>query len=245
MAEFSVLGIDVSQHQGLMDWDLAKKMGITFAFIRAEFNLAKDKQFDHNWAEAKRVGIYRGAYGWVMGNPISNVNQYNHASYFWNIIKNDQGELPPVCDFEASKGGLSTPAFGALQAFVESLEKLCKRKPMIYTSWGYWRRWNPFATQYWALNYPLWIANYTNKPDPLMPAPFTHWDFWQWSADGNGLGEQYGAQSGSIDLNRYNGDIESFKKFVGGEVVTPPPTTTIDARLTKLETWAKTQGYQP
>ena len=241
-------GIDVSHHQGEVNWDKAKSAGVVFAFIRAEFNLAKDNQFDRNWSEAKRVGIYRGAYGWVMGSPISNVNQYNHASFLWNIIGQDPGELPPVCDFESSKGGLSTPAFGALQAYVIALEKLAGRKPMIYTSWGYWRRWAPFATQYWALNYPLWIANYTSKPQPLLPLPFTTYNFWQWSADGNGKGYEYGVpkQGTSIDLNRYNGDMDSFLKFVGSGATIPiPPTqSTIETRVTKLEEWAKTMGYK-
>jgi len=245
MAEFPIVGIDVSSYQGLMDWGLAKKQGITFAFIRAEYNLAKDKQFDRNWFEAKRNGIYRGAYGWVMGNPISNVNQLNHASFLWNIIKDDPGELPPVCDFEKALygGGPSTPAFGALQAYVLALEKLSGKKPMIYTSYGYWRQWSPFATQYWALSYPLWIANYTTRPDPLVPAPFPTWNFWQWSAGGNGLGESYGAQSGDIDLDRYNGDMESFKKFAGIETTPQPPSITLESRVSKLEKWAETKGY--
>ena len=247
MAEFPVVGIDVSHHQGLMDWDLAKQMGITFAFIRAEYNLAKDKQFDRNWSEAKRCGIYRGAYGWVMGNPISNVNQYNHASFFWNIIKNEPGELPPVCDFEQGTygSGISTPAFGALQAYMLALEGLCGKKPLLYTSRGYWTRWAPYASQYWALNYPLWIAHYTGLPQPTLPKPFTEWRFWQWSADLNKLGEEYGAQSVSIDLNRYNGNMESFLQFVGNETPTPPPSPDLETRVTKLEAWAKLQGYKP
>src|ERR1044071_8592250 len=47
--------------------------------------------------------------------------------------------------------------------------------------------------------YPLWIANY-GVDQPLVPKPWgtNEWQFWQFTASGDGLG--YGAESLGVDL---------------------------------------------
>src|SRR6266545_279778 len=56
-------GIDVSKYQGAIAWDPVAESGIAFAFIRVNHGLDDiDEQFPDNWAEARRVGITRGAY---------------------------------------------------------------------------------------------------------------------------------------------------------------------------------------
>jgi len=49
------------------------------------------------------------------------------------------------------------------------------------------------------------------------------WHFWQYSGDGNMLGSTYGAQSSSIDLDRFNGNMDAFEAFINGEVPEEPP----------------------
>ena len=71
----------------------------------------------------------------------------------------------------------------------------------------------------WLSKFPLWIANYTFAEQPAMPSIWDDWTFWQWSADGNHLGPTYGAESDSIDLNRYAGTIEDLRAFAG---IAPP-----------------------
>lgn len=249
-----ITGIDVSQYQGVMNWETAKAAGAQFAFIRACFGSSKDAQFDRNWAESKRVGIPRGAYGWV----INGVNQQINAQRFRNYVGDDIGELDPVCDFERYRIKLPDgtyiykyPTFGELRTFVEQVELLFKRIPFIYSSTGYWRSLPNSTTQTWAVRYPYWHAQYTSAANPVIPAPFPKWTFWQWSADGNGKGKEYGAQSSAIDLNRFNGDIVDFHKLLGVEVIepepdppVPPPTDDYIERLSNLETWARGIGYK-
>jgi lysozyme len=243
-----ITGIDCSQYQGIIDWDKAKAAGAQFAFIRACFGSSKDTQFDRNWAESKRVGIPRGAYGWV----INGVNQQINAQRFKNFVGEDVGDLPPVCDFEKymSGGVVKMPTFGELRTFVEQTELLFKRIPFIYSSTGYWRSLPNSTTQTWAVRYPYWHAQYTSAANPVIPAPFPKWTFWQWSADGNGKGKEYGAQSSAIDLNRFNGDIVDFQKLLGVEVIEPepnPPVTPpsdLAVRVEKLEKWARGIGYE-
>jgi hypothetical protein len=57
-----------------------------------------------------------------------------------------------------------------------------------------------------------------------MPVTWDKWLFWQFSADGNGLGHEYGATgSHAIDINRFNGDAEAFAAYIGAEVLPDPP----------------------
>ncbi len=235
-------GIDVSVYQEVMDWQKAKDHGVVFAFIRACYGLAKDKQFDRNWAEAKRVGIYRSAYGWVL-DP---VNQINNAAFFWRLIKNDPGELPPTCDFELAtlNGKVSEPGFSALQLFMRTMEGYCKRKPILYTGTGYWNRFAEHATQYWVLDYPLWIAQYNNAAQPTLTKPFTTYKFWQWSGVNN-FGNDYGVPKAGapIDMDRFNGSDDDLKALMATGNI-PIPITPLEQRVSNLEVWARTQGYK-
>ena len=234
-----ITGIDVSYWQGDMDWVKAKSAGVQFAFIRAHYQGGKDTKFDKNWAETKRLGIPRGAYGWV----IPGRNQVTEANKFISYLDGDFGELAPVCDFEKYNGN---PTFGELRTFVERVEVLVKRPPFIYTSTGYWRSLLNSTMQSWAaVRYPLWIAHYTKAAAPTIPAPFSKWTFWQWSADGNGRGAEFGAQSSAIDLNRFSGDVIDFQKLIGADVIEPDlPDTALSARVDRLESWARGIGYK-
>jgi hypothetical protein len=89
-------------------------------------------------------------------------------------------------------------------------------EPMIYTRASWWD-WNTYR-QDWPKKHKLHVAHYNlyvDKPD--IPADWSEinnprtWTHWQYSADGNHMGELFGVSSGSIDLNRYNGSIAEFE----------------------------------
>ncbi|HUV82893.1 MAG TPA: GH25 family lysozyme [archaeon] len=208
------IGIDVSHHQGKMNWDKAK---VDFAFIRRTFGQDVDREFKRNWAESKRVGIPRGAYGWVLQGQ----NQIENAKFFVGQLDGDLGDLSPAVDFE--KFSDSKPGFSELRKFTEEVRRLTGRKPFIYTSQGYWNQHTGHYDQKWVLEYPLWIANYTSLPFPKMPSVYQQnnvpWTFWQWSAEGNCKGAEYGAASRDIDLNRFNGSQTDFKVLLGNVII--------------------------
>ena len=63
MEPHSIKGIDVSHHQNNVEWEKVKKSGISFAFIKAtEGAWFKDSKFNTNINQAKKNGIYVGAY---------------------------------------------------------------------------------------------------------------------------------------------------------------------------------------
>ena len=58
-------GIDVSKHQGTIDWAKVKAAGVQFAMLRAgygRYDNQKDEQFEANYKGATAAGIPVGAY---------------------------------------------------------------------------------------------------------------------------------------------------------------------------------------
>lgn len=62
-SHYPVQGIDVSHHQGRIDWPALPAQGVDFAYVKAsEGGDHRDRAFAANWAGARRAGIARGAY---------------------------------------------------------------------------------------------------------------------------------------------------------------------------------------
>jgi len=63
VSQYPVRGIDVSHHQGKIDWQAVKKQDIQFAYIKSTEGVDyQDPMFKTNWLEAHKAGIIRGAY---------------------------------------------------------------------------------------------------------------------------------------------------------------------------------------
>src|SRR5690606_30808246 len=61
-----VHGIDVSRHQGTIDWHAVARAGTRFAFIKAtDGGDHLDPKFHENWQRAREAGVPRGAYHFV------------------------------------------------------------------------------------------------------------------------------------------------------------------------------------
>jgi hypothetical protein len=107
----------------------------------------------------------------------------------------------------------------------------------------------------------LWIARYTTKGKPwgnilpwpdspsIKPRDYDDWLFWQYSADGNGKGKEFGASSKSIDLDYFNGDEAAFYAYANNTnpnprrfyIVSNPRGTTIREN----PEWSKILGVVP
>lgn len=62
-ARYPIQGVDVSHHQGVIDWRALKSEGVDFAYIKAtEGGDHRDRQFARNWRESAAAGVQRGAY---------------------------------------------------------------------------------------------------------------------------------------------------------------------------------------
>ena len=107
---FPEQGIDVSHHQGRIDWRRLPAQGVDFAYIKAtEGGDFVDPDFAANWAAARAAGVRRGAYHFY--NPCR-----PGADQAANLIATapaDADALPPAIDLERME---PCPESGAVPA---------------------------------------------------------------------------------------------------------------------------------
>ena len=199
---YKIHGIDVSHHQGEIDWEAVKatdkqEYPIRFVFMKAtEGGDHKDRLFADNFRQAREVGLVRGAYHFY--NP--NTDPIRQADFFISQVKLETGDLAPVLDIERkprSKAQLQAD----LVKFLNRLEQHYGVKPIIYTSYKY--RLHYLDTPELS-SYPLWIAHY--YVDALSyDGP---WQFWQHT--------DYGTVPGieeNVDLNVFNGSWNDLQRY--------------------------------
>ena len=202
---YMVRGIDVSHHQGTIDWELLRNEAtindqpLSFAFIKAtEGSDIVDSRFKKNFAEAKKYGIMRGAYHFYRTTTPAK----QQAEHFISHVELQPGDLPPVLDVEVAPLGVSAEAFrqGILE-WLARVEQHYGVRPILYT-------YHAFRQQY--LNdpvfdlYPYWIAHYHVDSVRYKGA----WAFWQHADNGQlpGIKEK-------VDLNIFNGSYAQLQQL--------------------------------
>ena len=195
-----VRGIDVSHHQGEIDWPRVAAAGIRFAFIKAtEGRDHRDGRFEANWRGADGAGIARGAYHFfTFCSP-----GREQAEHFLRTAPPTPGSLPPVADVEFvgnCKGWRSLDDVRAeLRAFLELLERAAGATPVLYVTPDSFER--VAAGEFGG--YPIWIRSVVEQP---APDAFGGWLIWQFSETGRVPGIR-----GPVDLDvlRPGASIES------------------------------------
>lgn len=100
----SKMGIDVSQHQGVIDWEKVKKSGVEFAIIRVGFRgygsgaLVEDEEFVHNIEGALDNDIEVGVY--FFSQAISKEEMQEEIDFMFELIKPYKITYPVVIDIE-------------------------------------------------------------------------------------------------------------------------------------------------
>jgi GH25 family lysozyme M1 (1,4-beta-N-acetylmuramidase)/uncharacterized protein YraI len=215
-----VLGIDVSKWDGNWDANKAKAQGVTFVYIKATQATFADPQFILNWQKAKDAGLLRGAYHFLDYTKPGK----DQANAFADLIKNDPGELPPTIDYEQRRSDNNPSA--ALGFLRDCLNQMITRtelytdattkKPMLYTSPGFWAEYGDMTkADYW-LQFPLWLAHWTTSMAPQLPAPWPMWKFWQFTS--KGPGQVYGSECLTLDMNRFNGTLSELMELAGVKI---------------------------
>ena len=125
-SETAMKGIDVSVHNGDIDWQKVKNAGVKFAILRAGYGREisqKDKKFEDNYKNAKAAGIPIGAYWYSYAFTPDEARI--EAKVCIEVLKNKQFEFPIFFDQEekktldTGKGNCSA----MVRAFCDELEK--------------------------------------------------------------------------------------------------------------------------
>ena len=180
----SIKGIDVSYHNGSIQWQTLKDNHpeIQFVFIRATVGLNKDPKYQEYLKGANHVGLLNGAYHYYWSNRNS-TKQFNN---FKKTVKMSSHNLIPVLDVEKpSKYGADNLRRG-IANWLKLAEEEYGVKPILYTNLNFY---NEHLKGYFN-DYPKWIAAYSRCPSSV------DWDIHQYSESGRLKGIP-----GKVDLN--------------------------------------------
>ena len=121
-SEIVAKGIDVSKHQGVINWEKVKASGLVdFAILRAGFGKESsqiDVQFERNYSECKRLGIPCGAYWYSYAKTAAEAEQ--EAAVCLSVLAGKQFEYPIAFDIEEQASLQNADAL--CQAFCSALE---------------------------------------------------------------------------------------------------------------------------
>lgn len=172
-------GIDVSQYQGLIDWEVAKDH-IDFAIIRCgygqDISAQDDKLFKRNADECTRLGIPFGVYLYSYAKNSSDAK--SEARHVMRLIKNYKLAYPVYYDLEDENttGKQSNDVIASIaKTFADELEANDYYVGM-YASLYWWRT---KLTNSIFNRYTRWVANYAAELNFDKP-----YDMWQYSSTG-------------------------------------------------------------
>lgn len=230
-------GIDVSHYQGEIDWEAVARSGVAFAFVKASEGRLQspqafqDPRFQANAAalnDLTRQGLALPWGAYHFARP-----QYSaarQAEFFAPLAL--LAPLPPALDLEDS-GGLTPAGLASWTlSFLQTLEALTGRRPILYTNVFYGGQVRAVAGRC-----RLWIANpgAGGAPHPgtapSMPPGWEAWDFWQYCWRGSVPGI-----NGRVDLNYFRGRQADLQALCAGREPLPALSLqSLDARLRKVE----------
>ncbi len=190
-----VLGIDVSRHNGSIDWEKVKNSGVSFVIIRCGYRgsatgvMVEDSKFRSNIQGAAAAGLKVGVY--YFSQAVNRVEAVEEASAALDIISGYKISYPVFIDVEAAGGradGISNAdRTEVVQAFCETI------RDSGYTAGVY-------ANKNWLgskMNtgsfggYNIWLAQYA-----AAPTYNGRYELWQYSSTG-----KIDGISGNVDLN--------------------------------------------
>ncbi len=205
--KYDIKGIDVSSHQGKIDWDVLSGQNISFVFIKAtEGSSFVDKSFDYNFSEAQKTSLAVGAYHFFSFDS----SGQTQAENFINTVTPFEGMLPPVIDLEFYGDKENDPpkretVAAQLKTMLELLEEHYGQKPIIYATEKSYKLY--LSNDY--EEYDIWIRNVISKP---KLSDNRSWTFWQYTNRGKLDG--YNGKEKFIDMNVFNGTKEEYISYL-------------------------------
>lgn len=239
------LGIDVSEHNGFLDWDAIKKAGIEFAIIRASWgHFEEDKQFRRNVKECERVGMPYGLYHY---SYVSNdAEMKEEATGFIRQCRSCKPSYPCYIDMEDADGWKKRMGVSDTMNI-----EVCRYTCLELEKAGFYA--GIYANLDWLTNhidsskldrFDKWVAQWASATTYKKP-----YGMWQYTSDGNITGV-----SGRIDMDYAYKDYPEIIKKKGlngwdaGEVIKPQPPVSKDPKykvgtpVTYTGLWTQSNG---
>ena len=194
----SKLGIDVSSHQGDIDWNAVKESGVDFVFIRCAFRgygsgeIVRDKYFDQNIQGAQAAGLNVGVY--FYSQAVTKEEAIEEAETTLSLIGDYKLNYPVVYDWETvPEDAARTDSLG-VDDLTDCTIAFCDKiresgfVPMIYQN----KRISLLKLDLPRLqNYDFWLAEYNDQA-----SYYYNYRIWQYCSDGHVPGIE-----GDVDMN--------------------------------------------
>ncbi len=178
----SKIGVDVSKHQGNINWNRVATAGIDYAIVRLGFRgykngaIVKDEYYDQNMSGANAAQIPVGVY--FYSQAINYDEGVEEAQFVLNNLGGYAINYPIVYDTEdaaqenARTNNISvTDRTDALVGFCETI-KAAGYEPVVYAG----KNWIALSLDMERLKtYKLWYAQYADVPE--LPYNFIMWQY--------------------------------------------------------------------
>jgi len=215
-------GIDISEHQGIIDWLQVKdsyhdvefvimrsSMGIDgkdkfferhnveFVIMRSSMGIdGKDKFFERNWSYTKQLGFIRGAYHYYRPNEDAETQFYN----FVRTVAFEKGDLFPVLDVEKPSREGNEHLVTGVNKWLKLAEKHFGVKPILYSYKDFYNEQLNGKVQ----GFPVWIAAYTEGTNLAMIEHVFH----QYSDS-----ERVSGIRTRVDANRFTDSTKTIENY--------------------------------
>ena len=185
--------IDVSHHNGTIDWEKVKAAGVDGAILRCGYgdNIASqdDKQWKRNADECTRLGIPFGVY--LYSYAKSTAQAKSEAEHVLRLVQGHNLSYPIFFDMEdnffeknVEEHGTESGAVERARIFCEAI-KAAGYMPGVYANKNWWDNYLKGLT-----GYTRWVARYNDT------LGMDNVDMWQYTSDGSVSGI-----SGRVDMN--------------------------------------------
>ena len=200
-------GIDISNHNGSIDFNKVKTAGVDTVIIKATEGWSyTDPKLEGHYNNAKDKGFNIGFYHFLYEGQTEVCDPIKQARHFWNTIKDKKFNVIPVLDAERNKFGTfnrETYTKFCLD-FLEEFKRLSGIECILYT-------YTSFANSLMdsrLKSYKLWEANYyTNNGQRHNRKGLTN----IWGKDI--VGHQY-TSTGRINGINTNCDLNDFEENI-------------------------------
>ncbi|AJE82378.1 MULTISPECIES: lysozyme [Streptomyces] len=204
-------GVDVSGHQGSVDWGGLWNSGVKWAYVKAtESTTYQNESFTQQYNGSYDIGMIRGAYHFATPDTASGAAQANYFVDHGGGWSKDGRTLPGVLDIEwnpygeACYGMAGAPMVNWIADFLNTYKARTGRDAVIYTATSWWTQCTGNSAAFGATN-PLWIARYNTAPGELPAGWGTH-TMWQYTSTGPIVG----------DHDQFNGALDRVVALANG-----------------------------
>lgn len=194
-------GIDVSHHQGDIDWVKVRAAGKVFAFAKATEGIDYiDPMFATHWPAIREAKISRGAYHFFRpeDDPIA------QAKLFIENVELEPGDLAPVLDVELADGQSIETIDAGVRIWIDTIKAHYGVQPILYSNKNFVEREMASGFE----DSPLWIADFNEMP-PESIGTWSKWTFWQSTEKG----EVDGIEA-LVDLSKFRGSAQEWSAMV-------------------------------